>query len=643
MAPSVSADVPLTLEAPTSTTEVNGLVEQPRLAVARYDEFFSQRTFSTEWKKTVKGDRARKASRKKPVLIVRRVIDKQGQLEETLVDIKSSALREILKTAHGTHVNISDMKPEVSIEVLFHSRRHFQERLNEERANDPLDKDLIFELEAMVNLIEEDYGATTSDVERLISEGRITYALLWSLFPPGCLVYRRHPQLNQHQVMKYQVSDYTTIEQVPHFVMLCEIISNDGNHFGLAQIKTQIKTFIGTVRIQDLDFLPLRHHPDHEKIYGDVVSRGLKFSRLEQQLFETSGSAFLEVGERFKDSELRVFTANGRVMINSKSFGGFALENLQPVEWSDTAFESLVLGRNEKQIIRALIQQHSNRKNTLDDVISGKGKGFIGLLSGNPGCGKTLTAEAVAEAVQMPLYVVGAGDLGISARDVDHALLRIFELAARWNAVVLLDEADVFLHKRTPLALAQNALVAVFLRHLEYYQGILILTTNMNENFDPAFESRIHFCMRYPDLDHSSRKSVWETFVQRALGDRSGFTEAHFNYLADHKLNGRQIKNTVNVAFSLAADEEASLTVSHVERVLVAKDHWDKQFQPTKTSLRQQLVLFLRENRWLFGGMVVLLALLIQLNLLGASISYEPNVTLSSGGNCTKFRVTRMF
>ncbi|KAG6839442.1 hypothetical protein C0991_002530, partial [Blastosporella zonata] len=547
----------------------NGFVGQPRIAIARYDEFFNQRTFSIDWKKTVKSDQARKSHRKKPVLIVRRWIDKQGQLKKTLVNIMSPKLRDILTTLHGIHVDVSDANPEVDRHILFHSRKHFQERLNEEQCNGALDKDLIFELEAMVALIEEDYGSTTADVNRLISEGRITYDLLWALFPPGCLVYRRHPQLNQHQVMLYGTAEYTPIQNVSHFEIHCAILTNDGTHFGRAVIEATIKTFSGTVRIQDLDFLPLRCHPDHEKIYAHVVSRGAVFSRLNQEIFETStSSAFEEIWDpRSEEPQLRIFTANGRVMINSESFRmfepnssinlrvyqpledpnltdderrGFALENLTDVKWSNTAFDYLVLEDDKKLVIRALIRQHSNRKNTFDDIISGKGKGLVGLLSGNPGCGKTLTAEAVAEAAQMPLYVVGAGDLGQSAKDVDAKLLRIFELATRWNAVVLLDEADVFLHKRTALALDQNALVAVFLRHLEYYQGVLIMTTNMKENFDPAFESRIHFCMHYPDLNQDSRKIIWKSFIRRVLGDQTGFTEDQYNYIANNELNGRQ-------------------------------------------------------------------------------------------------------
>lgn len=67
-----------------------------------------------------------------------------------------------------------------------------------------------------------------------------------------------------------------------------------------------------------------------------------------------------------------------------------------------------------------------------------------------------------------PLYVVGAGDLGTSASKVDLSLTSILKISASWGAVVLIDEADVFLEERALHHIERNAMVAVFLRHLEY-------------------------------------------------------------------------------------------------------------------------------------------------------------------------------
>ena len=174
-----------------------------------------------------------------------------------------------------------------------------------------------------------------------------------------------------------------------------------------------------------------------------------------------------------------------------KPIGGFPVSRLQEVVWSDDPFHSLVIGIKQKTLIHSLVKQHSPENTGYDDVIQGKGLGLIGLLSGNPGCGKTLTAEAMAEVTRRPLYPVSAGELGTEPEKVDQQLTSILEISHKWSAILLLDEADVFLQERDAKDVARNALVSIFLRQLEYYQGILILTTNRIGDCDPAFESML--------------------------------------------------------------------------------------------------------------------------------------------------------
>lgn len=89
------------------------------------------------------------------------------------------------------------------------------------------------------------------------------------------------------------------------------------------------------------------------------------------------------------------------------------------------------------------------------------------LLSGGPGIGKTLTAESVAEHMKVPLYMMSAGDLGVETYEVEDALSKILEMVAQWNAVLLLDECDVFLEARSAHDLERNKVVSIFLRTLE--------------------------------------------------------------------------------------------------------------------------------------------------------------------------------
>lgn len=95
------------------------------------------------------------------------------------------------------------------------------------------------------------------------------------------------------------------------------------------------------------------------------------------------------------------------------------------------------------------------------DVVRGKGRGLIILLHGAPGVGKTSTAECVAANAGKPLFPITCGDLGgDTAQEVEGNLERFFDLARKWNCVLLLDEADVFLSSRVTGNIQQNSLVS---------------------------------------------------------------------------------------------------------------------------------------------------------------------------------------
>ncbi|KAK3318064.1 cation channel-like protein [Apodospora peruviana] len=227
----------------------------------------------------------------------------------------------------------------------------------------------------------------------------------------------------------------------------------------------------------------------------------------------------------------------------------FTVSGVKEIQWNETAYESLVLEPKTKDIVKALVESHKyHAAESIDDVIQGKGKGLVAVLHGPPGTGKTLTAEGISELLKCPLYMVSAGELGTDSRYLESELQKILDICHAWGAILLLDEADVFLEKRNMHDIHRNALVSIFLRQLEYFQGILFLTTNRVETFDDAFQSRIHIALRYDSLDHRAKKAIFKIFIERVRVlekmDLKPFTEEDYNILARHELNGRQIKNT---------------------------------------------------------------------------------------------------
>ncbi len=76
---------------------------------------------------------------------------------------------------------------------------------------------------------------------------------------------------------------------------------------------------------------------------------------------------------------------------------------------------------------------------------------------------------------------------------------------------------------------------------------MLFLTTNRVHTFDEAFHSRISVALHYPELDAVARQKIWRNFID-AAGALAHFDDASFDSLAQHKLNGRQIRNAVRLA-----------------------------------------------------------------------------------------------
>ncbi|KAF2419775.1 ATPase [Tothia fuscella] len=239
--------------------------------------------------------------------------------------------------------------------------------------------------------------------------------------------------------------------------------------------------------------------------------------------------------------------------LKNKLWLSFYVDDIEPMQWNDEAYDHLVYPEEQKDLVLSFVENHKRTRTVTDDVIMGKGQGLILLLSGPPGTGKTLTAEAVADKTRRPLYYLQAEDLGINAAVLGSKIKKVFEMATEWDAVILLDEADVFMAERNPNDIARNELVSIFLREIEYFRGIIFLTTNLYDTIDTAFRSRVNIHLLFNPLPPASRLVLWKKFLDRIpqkQGQTRDLVDEDFEELSKWDLNGREIKNAIKTVKS---------------------------------------------------------------------------------------------
>lgn len=162
------------------------------------------------------------------------------------------------------------------------------------------------------------------------------------------------------------------------------------------------------------------------------------------------------------------------------------------------------------------------------------------------------------------------GELGVTPEQLEDRLQKIFDLCLPWNALVLIDEAEILLEARQQSSdLVRNAMVCVMLRLMEYFPGILFLTTNSGmSRLDPAIVSRLTCALHYQGLDENGRYQVFTAATRRVNNCQLSKDDLEWLAKASGGINGRQIKNAVQLAVALSLFEKQPLTLSHLKETL---------------------------------------------------------------------------
>ncbi|MBL6975602.1 MAG: ATP-binding protein [Deltaproteobacteria bacterium] len=288
----------------------------------------------------------------------------------------------------------------------------------------------------------------------------------------------------------------------------------------------------------------------------------------------------------FTGGQIRNAVAVARELASSRGAASVGQDDLTAGAWAQVradmeeyskkrrvrlTMDDLVLPKREKSAVEEVLDAARHKTFIMTRWGFGKrlatGKGLCCLFVGDPGTGKTLCAEILAEALGQNIYQISiprvmSKYIGETEKNIE----RIFSTARANNSILLFDEADALFTKRVKVETSvdrfSNMEVNLLMQEIERFDGIVVLTTNLEKNMDKAFERRIQFKIRFPFPDSAHRTSIWRALIPREcpLADDIDWDLVGESF----ELSGGNIKNAILRAAYKAARDGLLITTDHI-------------------------------------------------------------------------------
>ena len=240
-------------------------------------------------------------------------------------------------------------------------------------------------------------------------------------------------------------------------------------------------------------------------------------------------------------------------------------QRLQPkATWQD-----LVLPEAESALLHQIAAQVDQRTRVYEEWGFGqrmnRGMGISVLLAGEPGTGKTMAAEVLANALRLNLYRIDlSAVVSKYIGETEKNLRRMFDAAEYGGAVLFFDEADALFGKRSEVKDSHdryaNIEINYLLQRMEAFGGLAILATNSKSSLDQAFMRRLRFVVNFPFPGSAQRKEMW----RRVFPPQTPTEGLDFDQLARLNLTGGNIHSAAMNAAFLAAQSGRPVTMAMV-------------------------------------------------------------------------------
>lgn len=254
---------------------------------------------------------------------------------------------------------------------------------------------------------------------------------------------------------------------------------------------------------------------------------------------------------------------------------GRAMDGVAQLVETPFIFSDLVLQAAPLNLLREILLQQQHGLKVMTEWKLGElfhqVQGCRALFTGPSGTGKTMAASVIANELGLELYRIDLAQvvskyIGETEKNLD----RVFDAASRARVVLFIDEADALFGKRSEVKDAHdryaNIETSFLLQKMEEYNGVMILATNLSQNMDDAFFRRIDTIVEFLIPQENDRLRLWQRLhsSKAPLADDIDLTMLARNF----ELSGGHIKNCILTAAFYAADEQGSVTTTHLVRAI---------------------------------------------------------------------------